>query len=428
MLDRDTSANQTESESTPAAIPAAPLVYIVGTYPTITTTFIDREIEALRDLGVSVDLISIRTAAPEVSGSPAYADVAERVRNLLPTSVARLATAHGYLLTRLPGKYLGTLWYLLTRPHPGWRARVKTLLHFGEAGLAAFHLRDRRHGHIHAHFLDRASTLALAVGRMLSIPYSLTAHANDIFVGPVMLREKIGQAAFVVTVSEFNKAHLLSMAPDVPADHISVIHPWVDVAAFTAPPAQEEGGPFRIVSVGRLVEKKGHSYLVDACRILADRGLDFRCTIVGDGPLREDLENRIRTAQLTERIHLLGAQPQSEVRRLVAESDVFALACVVASDGDRDGIPVALAEAMALEVPVVSTELVGIGELVQPGSGLLAPPGDSEALADAIEDIAQADSEERRVMGTNARAVVATHFDLRREVRTLASLYAGAGR
>ncbi len=428
MLDRDTSAGQTESEPAPVPIPAAPLAYLVGTYPTITTTFIDREIEALRDMGVSIDVISIRTAAPEVSGSTAYADIAERVHNLLPTSVARLAAAHGYLLARLPGRYLDTLRFLMTRPHPGWRARVKTLLHFAEAGLAAYQLRDRRHGHIHAHFLDRASTLALAVGRMLSVPYSVTAHANDIFVSPVMLREKIGQAAFVVTVSEFNKTHLLSMAPEVPADHISVLHPWVDVDAFTARPSREGGGPFRIVSVGRLVEKKGHRYLIDACRVLADRGIDIRCTIVGDGPLRGDLDERIRRAQLTERVRLLGPQPQTEVRRLMAESDLFALACVVASDGDRDGIPVALAEAMALEVPVVSTDLVGIGELVQPGSGLLAPPGDSEALADAIENIARADTAARRAMGASARAVVANQFDLRSEVRTLAALYAGAAR
>jgi glycosyltransferase involved in cell wall biosynthesis len=346
----------------------------------------------------------------------------------LPTTLFRLVLAHVFLLVRFPIAHLGTLWFLLTRPHPGWKARFKTMLHFGEAGLAAYHLRHRRHGHIHSHFLDRATTIALAVGRILDIPYSVTAHANDIYVDPILLPEKLGQSEFVVTVSRFNKAHLLSQVPDVDDNDIVVLHPWVDVEEIR--PAHRPHGirSFEIVSVGRLVEKKGHRYLLEACGILAERGVDFECTIVGTGPLTHDLAALVESLDLGDRVRLTGALPHDEALELVSRADVFALACVLAADGDRDGIPVAIAEAMALEVPVVSTDLVGIGELVHPGAGLLVPPNDPHALAEAIERIARLDEAARAEMGRSARHVVTSEFDLRAGVKSLADLYAGSNR
>ena len=396
------------------------LVYIVGTYPTITTTFIDREIAVLRDLGVEIDVISIRSPDPDLLAQPEYRAIAADTTSLLPTTPARVVRAHLYFLLRRPGRYLSTCGYLLTRRHPSLRAWLKTLLHFGEAALAADCARRSAPQHIHAHFLDRAATLALVVARLLGCSYSITAHANDIYVNPVLLGPKMANAAFVVTVSEYNRAHLLQAVPEADGGNLAVLHPWVDTSSFVPSSGRRPGSTRRVLSVGRLVEKKGHQYLIEACALLRDRGVEVECTVVGDGPLFADLQSKIRALSLGDIVTLEGALPQSEVRRLAAESDLFVLACVVAADGDRDGIPVALAEAMAVGLPVVSTDVVGVSELVQSGTGVLAEPGDASSLADAIESVLNGDME---MMGIAGRDVVVAQFDLRAGVARLLELF-----
>jgi glycosyltransferase involved in cell wall biosynthesis len=259
---------------------------------------------------------------------------------------------------------------------------------------------------------------------MLGIPYSVTAHANDIFVNPILLREKLEGSVFTVTVSEFNRNHLQATAPELPAERLVVLHPWVDVASVEPRGSKPGAATLHIVSVGRLVEKKGHRHLIEACGLLGERGVDVDCTIIGAGPLHDELGVLIDRLAVGDRVRLTGALPQADVRSILSTADVFVLACVVAEDGDRDGIPVSIAEAMSMAIPVVSTDLVGISELVHPGAGFLAPPGDPDALADRIEEIAGMEGSEREKMGAIAREVVEQGFDLRKGVRVLAELYA----
>jgi glycosyltransferase involved in cell wall biosynthesis len=238
-----------------------------------------------------------------------------------------------------------------------------------------------------------------------------------------LIREKIAGSRFTVTVSEFNKAYLLQHHPGLDADRIFVLHPWVDLSRFQPPETRPAHARLRIVSVGRLVEKKGHRYLIEACRLLQQHGVDFECRILGDGPLQGELQALLVRYGLVERVQLMGGQPQAEVLSRLSQADVFVLACTVARNGDRDGMPVALAEAMAMELPAVSTALVGIGELVRPGAGYLVPSNDAVALADAIKSVADAGPARRSQMGKAARAIVAEEFDLRTGVRRLASLF-----
>ncbi len=406
------------------------LVYIIGRYPELTTTFIEREIDVLQRLGhFEVQAVSLRYPLTPDAISPAHQEIRKQTLYLVPKNWSDfdfLAFVSGNLrfLIRRPLVYFRTLVYLLTQDHPSLKTRLMTVLHFGLGVYAAHLLSGRDFDHLHAHFIDRAVVVALVISRLLDKPYSLTAHANSIFVKRILIREKIVNASFMVTVSEYNKAHFLDTYPGLDPDKIHVLHPWVDLARFTPPSSRSTRDKLRILSVGRLVEKKGHTFLIEACHLLRDRGVDFECRIVGSGPLRPMLEDGVERYDLQERVHLLGGRPQEEVLELLRSwADVFALPCVIAQDGDRDGIPVSLAEAMAMELPVVSTDIVGIGELVRPDAGFLVPSRDPQALAEVLESIYHQPSSTRNEMGRQGRRIVDENFNLIKGTMQLGQLF-----
>jgi glycosyltransferase involved in cell wall biosynthesis len=406
------------------------LVYIIGRYPELTTTFIEREIRTLRHLGdIEIQPVSIRYPLTPSSVSPDLENIREDTLYLIPKSLLAfnfLAFVFGnirFVLLR-PCAYFGTLIYLLTHCHPNLKARLVTILHFWQGIYAAHVLRKRDFDHMHAHFMDRAVVVALVVSRLLKKPYSFTAHANDIYTKRILIREKMSHAKFIVTVSQYNRDHLLKNYPGLEKTKIHVLHPWVDPSHYTPPPTKPSFERLHILFVGRLVEKKGPGYLVEACRLLRKHGVDFECRLVGAGPLRPELEKKIAQFGLQNWVHLMGGQPQSEVLRLLGSwANIFVLACVIAEDGDRDGIPVSLAEAMAMEIPIVSTDVVGFRELVKPGTGILVPPRDPLALAEALQTIHTADLSSRIEMGRRGRAVVEAEFNLLEGTRRLAGLF-----
>ncbi|OGO36658.1 MAG: hypothetical protein A2Z03_06750 [Chloroflexi bacterium RBG_16_56_8] len=397
--------------------------YIIGTYPLVTTTFIDREVQGIREQGIDIALLSIRRPPPEVEQMEEYRAVRQSTIYLLPLNWTRFMAAHVYFALTHPLAYWSLFGYLVSRPHPNWRQRLKTVLHFAEGVYAAYLLRDAGCDHLHAHFADRAATVALCVSRLLSRPYSLTAHANDLYAGPVLLFEKFKNAKFAVTVSKFNKEYILKNHPGLDADRIIVLHPWVNLNEFQPPANRPENRRFSILSVGRLVEKKGHRHLIQACRLLRDRGSHIECLIVGGGPLENELCQLVSTQGMADCVQLAGPQSKAEVLLRLAAADAFVLASVVAKDGDRDGMPVALAEAMAMQVPVISTNIVGIGELVQDGAGFLVSPEDPDALARAIQTVYAMDSETRIEMGKRGRAIVEADFDVHKDLSRLAELF-----
>ncbi|MFQ5612354.1 MAG: glycosyltransferase [Anaerolineae bacterium] len=399
------------------------LGYIIGTYPGLTTTFIDREIRILRQLGLQIQPVSIRRPSAGAPLSEEQRQFQQETIYLLPVNWLSFVLSHLFFLASRPLTYLRTLLHLLTRPHPSRGDWVKTVLHFAEAVYAAYLLRRQPLDRLHAHFIDRAAIVALIVGRLLDLPYSVTAHANDIYAKKVLLNEKLAEADFVVTVSEFNKSYLLDTYANLNPAAIHVLHPWVDVSHFRPPARRSAGDRLRILSVGRLVEKKGHQYLIEACHLLQEKGLDFECRIIGDGPLMDRFRADIERYRLAERVHLLGGQPQTEVLAGLAWCDVFALPCVIARDGDRDGMPVALAEAMAMAVPVVSSRILGIDELVRPESGLLVPANDAAALAEALQTIATMDQADKIKMGDCGRQIIETDFNLLEGTRQLKGLF-----
>jgi glycosyltransferase involved in cell wall biosynthesis len=279
--------------------------------------------------------------------------------------------------------------------------------------------------HAHAHFATSAADLASLVWHMDGPSYSVTAHAKDIWHEQVRhddLRQKLGHAAFVATVSEQNRVYLASILDD--GERVRVVPNSVDLRRM-GDPGVRTPEPMLVVSVARLVEKKGLEDLVAACGIVHARGVPVRLEIAGDGPLRAELATAAASAGLGE--VLRGALPHEQVRELYRRATVFCLPCVVASSGDRDGLPTSVLEAMALGVPVVTTDVNGLTETVIDGeTGLVVPERDPSALADALERILRDPALATR-LSERGRAHVQQGFSLEQSVQTLRTLFPGRG-
>jgi colanic acid/amylovoran biosynthesis glycosyltransferase len=285
--------------------------------------------------------------------------------------------------------------------------------------------------HLHAHFASDAATVALLAARMMGGTFSFTAHARDIYhtyVSPAAdaakRRAKLREAAFVVTVSDYNAAHLRALCPDA-AGRIHRLYNGIDLALFTP---SELTVPGRILAVGRLVEKKGFAVLVAACAILRARGVAFDCQIVGDGPLQGALTAQIAEAGLAGHVQLMGPMPQEHLAGLLGTAAVATLPCIVTADGDRDGLPTVLLEAMAKALPVVTTTVTGGPEIVVHGeTGFLCEPGDAAGLADALRAVL-ADPFRAKAMGAFGRLRAERLFDLTTNAATLAGYFAAVER
>lgn len=397
------------------------LAYVIGTYPLLTTTFIDREVRLLRRWGVDLQIVAIRRPDADTPLSDDQRELQRDVVYLLPVDWLCLLISHLYFAALHPRRFFGTLAYLLSRPHPGRRERLKTILHFGEGVYAAYLLRGRVFQELHAHFVDRAATVALVAGRLLDKSYSLSIHAAaDIFVHPVLLREKLEGARHAVTCTAHNKAHVEALVGASLGGKITQVYHGLDLARYRPPSAPANGRPL-LVSVGQLAERKGFALLVEACHSLRERGYDFECRIVGRGPERERLQELIARLGLDGTMRLCGAMRHEDVIELYRQATVFVLPCVRTPDGDVDGIPNVLAEAMAMQVPVVSTDVSAIPELLADRvNGLLAPAGDPAALADRLALLLDDPCLRSELGGAGRRSILDT-FDVECNVRRFAA-------
>jgi glycosyltransferase involved in cell wall biosynthesis len=397
------------------------LIYLIGSYPGLTKTFIDREIQMLRRWGVDVQVVAMRRPPVGTPLSRDQQELQEGVLYLLPVAWATLLASQLYFLARHPLRFLGALGYLLSRRHPSLKARAMTLLHFGEGAYAAYLLRKRRFEELHAHFADRAATIALVAGRLLGKPYSLSIHAGaDIYVQPVLLREKVREARHVATCTRYNKTHVEQLVGGDLGHKISHIHHGLDLANYQPTPRQQPATPL-ILSVGQLAPRKGFAYLIRACRYLHDQGYQVACEIVGDGPQRTELARLIDELELGAFVKLSGALPHEAVIDAYRRATLFALACCETGEGDRDGFPNVLAEAMAMQLPVISTNISAIPELLtHQMNGLLVRPEDAEALAEALIQLIDNPNRREQLAQAGQRTIL-ERFDVERNVLRFAT-------
>jgi glycosyltransferase involved in cell wall biosynthesis len=372
---------------------------VVRSFPRLSQTFVLSEILALERLGLELEVFAL-TDPREPIIQPEVAAVRAPIHYLRTGATVNLR-ALGYLLRRATDE-------------PGYAAASRLTCLRQAAHLARL-VRDRQIRHLHAHFAHDPTLVALLASLVTGVPFSFTAHARDLYqVSRAALADRAARAAHVVTCCQANARYLTAVTPTPP---VQVILHGVDVERFQ-PGARSQPG--LIVSIGRLVEKKGFAVLLAACQRLGAR--EFHCVIYGDGPLRGELAAQIGRLGLDGRVSLAGACTQRELVGVLQRAEVFALTPVEGPHGDRDGIPNVLLEAMACGVPVVSTAVGGVGEAVQHGvNGLLAEPGDADAVAAHLAALLD-DEGCRRRLGTAARQTVVERFDARVWTRRLATL------
>jgi glycosyltransferase involved in cell wall biosynthesis len=342
---------------------------------------------------------------------------------LVPASIGRLCRAHGYFLLQHCAAYVGTLCYLLALPHPTLWRRFRTLRHFGVGVLAADLLRGAGVDHVHAHFADRAGVVAMVISRLLGMPYSVTAHAFDIYVDPLFLAQKIQGARFATTCTAANQSHIRAAT----GERVELIYHGLDFDRLPAGRAPDGAGrrPL-ILAVGRLQEKKGFVHLLRACALLRERGIRIDCEIIGEGPERARLSALIDELALGDSVRLSGALPHALVLEKYREAACFVLPCIIAEDGDRDGIPNVILEAMACALPVISTRVSGVPEVVVDGqTGILLETADPERIAAAVAGLLESPTV-AEALGRNAADFVRREFDIRRNVVRLIELLSEA--
>ena len=365
------------------------LLYISSQLPKRSETFVYRELLALRGSGLTVRVATLHPPERDLGDARLDALAAEAIPvygagwgRLLADYLAE-RIAHPLRATRVMwGAWRDALAADDVRGKARLKAPVQAL-----AGLALAH-RVRRLGiaHIHAHFAHAPAAVAMYAAQQLGVPFSFTGHAVDLFRDRALLHIKLQRAAFVSCISEWHRDFYQTLVPRPAADY-PVIRCGVDTDEFVPTPAAGRAEPV-LLGVGRLVPKKGFDLLIEAAARLRARGCPVRVRIAGGGPESERLAALVRERGLTGCVELLGDQSNAAVRNLLMEADVFALPCRVSQDGDRDGIPVVLMEAMAAGLCVVSGDLPALRELVaHERTGLLVAPGDLDMLVVNIEQL-----------------------------------------
>ncbi len=392
---------------------------LVKTWPKLSETFILEEILGLERLGQSLAIFALNAPSDRISHD-AVAQVRAPVTCLAggaasadhPLAAAR---AHLQALVAAPLAYARALAATAARREPGRRRD------FHRGVLLAQALRTQRVSHLHVHFISEPAAVAEIASRLSGIGYSLSAHAKDIWLSrPEVLQRKLARARFTVTCTECNREHLAGLG-----ERVHRMYHGIDLDQFhprLRNPDHVSGQPPLILAVGRLREKKGFDTLIDACAQLRDAGVDFRVEIVGYGEEEQKMRWRIDALRLADRIALTGKLARAQVIERYARAAAFVMPAQIAADGDRDGIPNVLLEAMAMQVPVVATRVSGIPELVRDGiNGLLIEPKQPAVLARALQQVL-ADPRLGERLGVAGRRAVTESFDNSRNLQLLRGL------
>jgi colanic acid/amylovoran biosynthesis glycosyltransferase len=387
--------------------------YVVKTYPRFSETFIVTEILAHEAAGQPIEIFALRPPS-----DTHFQDVISRVRAPVTYLDAEPRRASDlWSMLHAAGETMPGGWAQLEA------ARGHEMRDVYQAVLLAKEARARGITHLHAHFASVATSVTRLAALFADLPFTFTAHAKDIFhesVDPAQLRGKLEDAKAVVTVSDYNVEHLRSTY-GASAARVRRVYNGLDLDRF--PFSEPTERPPLIVAVGRLVEKKGFTDLIAACAELRDRGREFRCDIIGSGPLRDVLQEQIDHMGLGAQVELTGSRPQSEVVQHVRSASLFAAPCVDGSDGNRDGLPTVLLEAMALGTPCVSTDVTGIPEIVrQRETGLLVPQRNVAQLVQAMDALLTEPGLGAR-LAWQARRLIERDFDIHRNTVHLRELF-----
>jgi glycosyltransferase involved in cell wall biosynthesis len=404
-----------------SALPVRALAYLISTYPTLSMTFVLREVLALRELGFRVETASINppdrpfNTLTAVEAAEARSTYCVKQHGLTGATVAKLQTVFGNF-----GGYWRGVRRAFRLAGLDLRRLYLNLMYFIEALMVGQWMKRKGLRHLHVHLASQAASVGLFVRTVFGFGYSLTVHGPDEFYDAdrQMLAEKIRAADFLCCISSFARSQLMMLSP---YEHWSkfVVSPLgVDPEIFAPKPERAAPETFEILCVGRLTPAKGQHILIDAVERLTQEGRQVRLRLVGSGPDETSLREHAARSAAGEYVIFEGAVNQDRIRDFYAAADAFCLPSFA------EGLPVVLMEAMAMELPCATTHIAGIPELIRDGvDGLLVPPSDRDALVTALARLMD-DAELRQRMGKSGRARVVEHYDLRRSVERLARIFA----
>jgi glycosyltransferase involved in cell wall biosynthesis len=389
------------------------MAYLFERFPSFGQTFCYREVAELERQGTTVHPFSIRRPVDEPVQDWDQSLVA-RVHYLPEEKVLVPQVDRELRRQAVPADARAAV--------EKW-GRQSDFLRLYQAIYVGLELQRRGLRHVHAHFAGMGARTAYWIREFFGIPYSFTAHANDIFAPRdfvVSLEKLMESAAAIVTVSDYSVRLLQERVPAA-SGKVHRIYNGVQLDRFS--PRDVKDGPPAIVSAGRLIEKKGFGDLVKACALLRSRGVLFRCTIIGEGPLEEALRAQISAQGLEGSVELAGPQTQARIAERLAKATIFALPCRREADGGMDNLPTVIMESMAAGLPVISTPLAGIPEMVEPGvNGELVPEGDPTALCDALQRLL-ADRELARHYGSRGREIARDKFSIETSAGQLRAIF-----
>jgi colanic acid/amylovoran biosynthesis glycosyltransferase len=411
------------------ATEAAPakIGYLCSMYPAVTHTFVLREVHALRELGADIDTFSVRRAGSDQLLASADWAASESTFAILPPDWMALLSAHLRLITTSSSVYLSTLALAWRMAPPGLRGRLWQLFYFVESVLLWRECERRGVRHLHAHMAHVAADVALLTANIGSgveperpWSWSLTMHGPFEFfdVSHFRLSEKLRRVQFVACISDYARSQLMALSERDVWDRLHVVHVGIPIEQFTRGDDASLQADATILFIGRLVAVKGQTVLLEAAALLTARGHKVNVIIAGEGPLRPTLERLAEWLGLASQVSFPGAVGQDEIHALYAGASIFCLPSFA------EGVPCVLMEAMAMELPVVSTRITGVPELVDDGrTGILVAPGRVDQLADALERLL-ADPGLRWHMGSLAREKVIQEFNSQRSAEALYELFA----
>ncbi len=398
------------------------VAYIFHRFPKLSEVFMMREMYWIREQGIDLLIFSLLNPKP--------APLHNQTKELLPYVRYSpflswyVLKAQFYFLFRSPWRYLRALVKSIWQTYREPKLLFGVLALFPKSVYFAREMQKSEIEHIHAHFAWIGGIAAGVANDLLDITFTLHPHAFGLFRRNQRdVRCELENASLVVTISSYHRDYIDKLCPRINRDQIEVVYCGLETDHFSPVAKPQNMDSVRVLSVGNLVEKKGFKYLIDACALLAKRGVDFQCQIVGNGWLRDELQVRIDQHGLHEKVILLGTLTHEQVLEIYQNSDIFALACVIAQNGDRDGLPGVLIEAMACELAVVSTPVTGTPDLVRNGkNGLLVTERDVSGLADAMEQLIT-NEVLRKQLGQQGRKTVLENFQIRHNVKKLAAIF-----
>jgi colanic acid/amylovoran biosynthesis glycosyltransferase len=405
----------------PASANPIRIAYLVSTYPAVSHTFILREVRRLRRENFDILVASINPPERLPDGMTAEEqEEAAATFYIKRVGVGGAAVANFSLLLKSPRSYLGGLWFALKLAGTDLRRLIFAIFYFVEAVALGRWMESQGLRHLHVHFANAAATVGLIASRTFPIEFSFTVHGPDEFYDAQGLRlaEKIAGASFACCIGQFARSQVMKLSPPAEWSKFEVAPLGVNPQLFAPRPFRPSPAIFEILCVGRLVPSKGQHVLIAAIKRLSKTTSNFRLRLVGDGPDKEGLARAIATANLSRYVVLEGSISQDQILDYYRQADIFVLASFA------EGIPVVLMEAMAMEIPCVSTFVAGIPELIRNGiDGILVPPSDDCALADAIKRLIE-DPALRRRLGVAARRRVMQKYNLDLNIIRLAEIFA----